>query len=230
MILKKRILYLLTFIGIGLVLLNIPFSKLFGADQTFSLFDFFAPTVGALLTSVWGAMAVIGVKLVNAVIQGQEFDTVTIIRLFPLALGALYFGARKYKFVVALIPLVCVALFIAHPEGRQAWFYSLYWLIPVAAVFAKKRSLVLNSLGATFTAHAIGGVGFLYAFNLPAEVWIALIPIVFIERMMFTGGIALSYVTMNSLVQWLSQKLHMPSLQKMVQPEYTWSRQLLKNL
>lgn len=176
--------------------------------------------------SIWGAVSVVFVKVVSFLFSGQHLDTSTIIRFFPLALAALYFGARKYQKLVAVIPLLCMVLFILHPQGRGAWFYSLYWLIPVAAVFIK-RSLVFNSLGATFTAHAVGSVAFLYAFNLPTETWIALIPIVFLERMLFTGGIAVSYLVMNSLLNWLANRLRMPSLQKLVNPNYVFSKQLI---
>jgi len=227
--LKKRLFFLLVFIIIGFILLQIPFTNIIGSNQKFSLFDFFAPTIGAFLTSIWGALSVIVVKSVSVLVSGQSFDTVTIIRLFPLALGALYFGARKYKKLVAFIPVICIILFVIHPEGRGAWVFSLYWLIPLIAVFAKK-SLIFNSLGTTFTAHSIGGVAFLYALNLPSEVWLALIPIVFLERMLFMAGIAVSYVVMNTLVNWLSIKLTIPSLQKLVRPEYTFSKQLINHL
>ncbi len=226
---KKKIIYLCLFIGLGFILLQIPFTNILGSDQKFSIFDFFAPTIGMFLTSIWGATSVIFVKLINALVNGQSLDTATIIRFFPLALAALYFGARKYKYVVALIPLICMALFIIHPEGRGAWYYSLYWLIPVVAVFNKK-SLVMNSLGATFTAHAIGGVAFLYAFNLPSEVWIALIPIVFLERMLFTAGIAVSYVAMNTIVNQIVKYVESESLKKLVNPDYVFSKKLLHNL
>ncbi|MDP2685020.1 MAG: hypothetical protein Q8P20_08370 [bacterium] len=229
MILKKKIIYLCLFIGLGFILLQIPFTNIIGSDQKFSIFDFFAPTIGMLLTSVWGAVSVIFVKLINALVNGQSLDTATIIRFFPLALAALYFGARKYKYIVALIPVVCMVLFIMHPEGRGAWYYSLYWLIPMVTVFNKK-SLVMNSLGATFTAHAIGGVAFLYAFNLPSEIWIALIPIVFLERMLFTAGIAVSYVAVNTVVNQIVQHIDSQSLKKMVNPDYVLSRRLLQNL
>jgi hypothetical protein len=226
---NKKIIFIIIGIIIGLIALNIPVSKIVGSAQSFSLFDLMAPSFGAFLASWWGAISVILVKSVNALFTHQQFDLTTIIRLFPLALGAFYFGTRKSQKLVALVPLACLILFILHPEGRQAWYYSLYWLIPVATVFAK-RSLVLNSLGATFTAHSVGSVAFLYAFNLPAEVWIALIPVVFIERMIFTGGTALSYVLLNSLTNWLADKLSWPSVKKLVRSEYVISKQLLTNL
>ncbi|MBI5037991.1 MAG: hypothetical protein HZC01_04815 [Candidatus Kerfeldbacteria bacterium] len=230
MVLQKKIIALLLGATLGLLFLSLPVSQIIATgNQHFTLFDLTAPTLGAFIGSGWGAATVIIVKLVHAFSTNQALDTITIIRLFPLAMAALYFGARRSKFIIALIPLICMALFIMHPEGRQAWYYALYWLIPVVAIFAK-RSLVLNSLGATFTAHAIGGVTFLYALNLSAEVWIALIPIVFIERMIFTAGTAVSYVALNSLANWLHVKLHVPMPARLIQPEYTFSRALLKNL
>jgi len=226
---KKKLFYLLCFVILGFILLQVPFTNIIGSDQKFSLFDFFAPTIGMFLASIWGTISVIVVKLTSALVSGQTLDTVTIIRFLPLALAALYFGARKYKYIVSIIPLICIALFVMHPEGRQAWFYSLYWLIPVAAIFIKK-SLVFNSLGATFTAHAVGSTAFLYALNLPSGVWIALIPIVFLERMLFTGGIAVSYIIFNTAVNYLANKFSISSLRKITRPEYSFSKKLLTNL
>lgn len=223
---KKKIIFLIIFVIFGLILLSIPFTNIVGSNQKFSLFDFFAPATGLFLGSIWGALSVIFVKIISFLFSGQSLETATIIRFFPLALAAFYFGARKYQKLVAIIPLVCMVLFILHPQGRGAWFYSLYWLIPVASVFIK-RSLIFNSLGATFTAHAVGSVAFLYVFNLPTEVWIALIPIVFLERMLFTGGIAVSYLVMNSLLNWLANKLRMPVLHRLVNPNYIFSKDLI---
>ncbi|MFA6908827.1 MAG: hypothetical protein WC289_02975 [Patescibacteria group bacterium] len=213
---------------LGFASMQIPFSYVIGGqNQHFSLFDFMAPSFGGFVGSIWGALAVIAVKFFNVLAHGATFDTTTIIRLFPLAAGALYFGLKKYKAVAAVIPLVSMVFFIMHPEGRQAWYYSLYWLIPVAAVFAKK-SLVLNSLGATFTAHAVGGVAFLYAFNLPAEVWIALIPVVFVERMLFTAGVALISLSTNTALAWLARVRGMQFVSPLVRAEYVASREFLR--
>lgn len=223
---KKKLIFLIIFVIFGLIMLSIPFTNIIGSSQKFSLFDFFAPATGLFIGSIWGALSVIFVKVISFLFSGQHLDATTIIRFFPLAFAALYFGAKKYQKLIAVIPLLCLVLFILHPEGRGAWFYSLYWLIPVASVFIK-RSLVFNSLGATFTAHAVGSVAFLYAFNLPTETWIALIPIVFLERMLFTGGIAVSYLVMNSLLNWLANKLRLLVLQKLVNPNYVFSRNLL---
>jgi len=223
---KKKLIFLIIFIILGLIFLAIPFTNIVGSSQKFSLFDFFAPATGMFIGSIYGALSVVFVKIISFLFSGQSLETATIIRFFPLALAALYFGAKKYKKLVALIPLLCMVLFIMHPEGRGAWFYSLYWLIPIATVFIK-RSLIFNSLGATFTAHAVGSVAFLYAFNLPTETWIALIPIVFLERMLFTGGIAVSYLVINSLLNWLANRLKWPVLNKLVNQNYVFSKNLI---
>lgn len=222
----KKSLFLVIFIILGLIALAIPFTNIVGSSQKFSLFDFFGPTTGMFLGSFWGALSVVFVKVISFLFSGQHLETATIIRFFPLALGAFYFGARKYKKLVAIIPLLCIILFILHPEGRGAWFFSLYWLIPIVSIFIK-RSLIFNSLGASFTAHAVGSVAFLYAFNLPSETWIALIPVVFLERMLFTGGITVSYLIFNSLLNWLSNKLKLPFIQKLVNQNYVFSKNLI---
>ncbi|MDD5040262.1 MAG: hypothetical protein PHY34_03880 [Patescibacteria group bacterium] len=226
---SRTILPFLTLILIGFVLLQIPFTNIIGSNLQFSLFDFFAPTIGACIASVWGAIAVVCVKIVDAVVHNQQFDAATIIRLFPLALAALYFGIRKYRPLVALVPIICMALFIVHPQGRGAWFYSLYWLIPLAASFLP-QSLTMRSLGATFTAHAVGSVAFLYAFNLPSEVWIALIPVVFLERALFTGGTVVSYLAFNSVVSFCGRWRFASPLKRLIGPDFTFSRKLLVRL
>lgn len=220
---KRTIFFVLGSTVIGLVAMQIPFSAVIGGSpQSFSLFDFIAPSFGGFLGTGIGAAGVVLVKLINVIAHKGTFDTTTVIRLFPLAMGALYFGARRFKPLVALIPLVAIAAFLAHPEGRQAWYYSLYWLIPVVALFVK-RSLIFNSLGATFTAHAVGGVAFLYAFNTPSEVWVALIPVVFIERMLFTCGIAVSYLLLNSLFAVLARTPRLQWLKHLVREEWVVS-------
>ena len=69
-----------------------------------------------------------------------------------------------------------------------------------------KKSLAAKALGSTFTAHAAGGAVWIWAFNLPAPVWISLIPIVALERGIFALGICASYVVFNNFFALLSKK------------------------
>ena len=96
-------------------------------------------------------------------------------------------------------------IFWSHPEGRAAWYYALFWLIPIAAYF-KKDNLFIRSLGATFSAHAVGGALWVWAFGLPASVWISLIPVVAAERLLFAAGISLSFIAMTNAIAFLEAK------------------------
>jgi len=82
-----------------------------------------------------------------------------------------------------LVPLFCIILFICHPVGIQAFGYSLFWTIPVTLYFIKQKNIFLDALAATFIAHAVGSVIFLYTVGLHPAAWNALIPIVILERL-----------------------------------------------
>ncbi len=86
-----------------------------------------------------------------------------------------------------------------HPVGQVAWFYSLYWLIPVMLYALGSRSLFNESLGATFVQHAVGSVLWLYLVPTTSALWISLIPVVAVERLLC----ALGMVLVVQLVEYL---------------------------
>ena len=83
-------------------------------------------------------------------------------------------------------------------------------------------------MGSTFTAHAVGSTAFLYAFSLPASVWIGLIPIVFMERMLFSAGIWVTYLVINTVLDKLIVKRKISVLQPLVNPRYVLSRNFFR--
>lgn len=212
---QKKSLFLAIFSIVGFILLQIPFSKLVGSTISFTLFDFFAPIAGAFLGPVLGIISVLAVEIVNVFIKNTPLNTVSIIRLFPLLFASLYFALssknQKYSKYVLIIPLFCIVAFIANPVGRSVWYYSLFWLIPVIAYF-KRDVLLIRSLGATFTAHAIGGAAWIWALNLPANIWQALIPVVISERLLFAIGIALSFLAVKHTLSFLISRKYLPKL------------------
>jgi hypothetical protein len=115
-----------------------------------------------------------------------------------------------------------MGLFVLHPIGRDAWYYSLYWLIPVAAAMWKDK-LFLRSLGATFTAHAVGSVAFLYAFSIPADVWATLVPITAFERLSFAVGISISYIAVNTILSSIASRIDVRALR--IDPRYVLFRE-----
>lgn len=221
----KHILFVILFAILGFVALQVPVARIVGSDQNFTLFDFFAPVTGLFLTSIPGALSVLLVKIVDIIYIKHQVDWVSIARLAPLPLAAWYFGSQFRG--RAGVALVCMVLFILHPIGREAWQYSMYWWIPVLAVFFP-QSLFFRSLGSTFTAHAVGGVVFLYAFNLPASLWLGLIPVVFVERMLFAGGIWLSFFIFNYALHILVDRLHITFLNFLIQRQYLPSINFVK--
>ena len=180
---------------------NINFSAILGgaANQSFTLFQFIGPVAGGFLGAAAGALSVLLAEVISFVWLGKEANLVNILRLAPMLFAAIYFAKyARGKFAGALVSLVCMAAFIAHPVGQQAWVYSLYWLIPAIAL-ALPEHLFLRSLGSTFTAHSIGSVIWLYAFPSTAVFWLALIPVVAVERLLFASGISISYVALNAV-------------------------------
>ena len=78
------------------------------------------------------------------------------------------------------------------PESRGAWYFALFWLIPVACYFFRIAGSLLAPLGATFTAHAVGGALWALFNPLPASLWYSLIPVVARERPLLSFGIVIS--------------------------------------
>lgn len=176
----------------GVIALQIPFTRLLGANVKFTLFDFVAPIAGSFLGTLPGILTVCISELINVFMNGlQAFNSASIIRLLPILFATAYF-AKKRTFSL-IVPLLAIVVFNSHPIGRSAWQYSLFWFIPVAAYFFH-RNIFARSMGATFTAHAVGGALWVWTFGLTKEMWLALIPQVAMERTLMAAGIAVSYV------------------------------------
>ena len=203
---SKKLAFILIFSALSLLFYQFNFSEIVGSESKayFTLFQFIGPIGGGIISPLGGAFSVLLVEVTNFFLTGKALDPLTAVRFFPMLFAALYFGSKGKD--SALVAIVCMALFWLHPIGNVAWFYALYWLIPLGAAFYK-RNLFARSLGATFTAHSVGSVAFLYAFNLPAEVWVALIPIVAIERLAFAAGISVSYYAVNTVLGAFSSKV-----------------------
>lgn len=189
------------FVLLVLITQRIDLAAVVGAEgQHFTLFQMVGPLAGAFLGPFLGIATVLGAEILDLGIFGTSFDLITILRLTPMLFAAYYFGTRRRN-SGTVVPAVAMALFWLHPTGQQAWPYALYWVIPIGISFAgKKQNMFLRSLGATFTAHAVGSVLFLYAVPMDAGMWLALIPQVALERLLFASGIALSYLAAHALL------------------------------
>ncbi|MBU0532952.1 hypothetical protein KKB44_05665 [Candidatus Micrarchaeota archaeon] len=203
---SRKIAFLLIFSVLSFAFYQFNFSEIVGSESkaSFTFFQFIGPIGGGILGGVAGAISVLLVEVVNFFLTGKALDLMTVIRFFPMAFAAIYFASTRKT--PAFVALICIALFWLHPIGQEAWFYPLYWVIPFAATFYR-QNLFVRSLGTTFTAHAVGSVAFLYAFNLPAEVWIALIPIVAMERLAFAAGISVMHYAVTTMLSAFSSRI-----------------------
>lgn len=248
---KKGIIFLIIFSVLVFAGDRINFSKLVGADsQFFTLFQFFGPVAGAFLGPVVGVLSVLIAEASSYIMLGKAFTLISILRLLPMLFAAWYFGTKKDK-ISYLVPVAAIALFIAHPVGRQVWFFSLFWTIPLLVkIVPEKHSRALinaiigmfiliviitaqsmlvkvpvviallaalavfnlfphvssKSLGSTFTAHAVGGAMWNYTVPMTPAAWIALIPVVIFERLLFASGISVSFLGLNTLLDRLDSK------------------------
>lgn len=213
-----KILVLVLFFLLGLAADNIKVSAIWGAPgQTFTLLQLFAPAAGAFLGGLFGFFAVLLTEVVSFIIQDKDATIINLLRFLPLLVATLYFASatrplKKWSRMLEItIPLVAVILFWSHPVGRSAWPYALYWFIPlVVSLTPLRRFLFAQALGATFTAHAVGSLVFLYLTDMPASLWLSLIPVVAKERLVFSLGITLAYLVFNWLFLALPQLNNLP--------------------
>jgi len=215
--LQRKLFFLALFSILGFLSLQIPFNKLLGSNVSFTLFDFFAPIAGAFLGPVYGIISVLSVMLANNFMKDIPWTTGTIIRLFPTLFAVYYFATIKKSpnNWIFVVPVLSIIAFLLSPVGLKVPYYTFFWFIPLIA-YKYRNNLYMRSLGATFTAHSVGGAAWVWAFNLPASVWQGLIPVVVSERLLFAAGISISYVLISKALTFLVSKKLLPSLDHVV--------------
>jgi hypothetical protein len=189
---------------------RINLTRIIGAEnQFFTFYQAVGPIAGSFLGTTVGVISVLIAELANFIMLGKDWTIINLLKITPMLFAAYYFGNNK-RTASAIIPAICMALFIAHPVGRQAWPYSLYWLIPIFSRIipnnVKFRNL-LQSFGATFTAHAVGSVLFLYTIPMTSAEWLALIPIVALERLVLGFGIFGTFHGTRFILRKLAKKI-----------------------
>lgn len=109
-------------------------------------------------------------------------------------LCALLYWSHESKVMRIGVSALCMVLFVLHPVGFYAAPYTLFWLISMIIALLPNYNLLM-AFGSTFTAHAVGSVMHLYLLNtLSAQSWIALMPLVIIERTILALSAWLGYM------------------------------------
>lgn len=204
----QKAVFLVFFTLIALISMQVNFSALVGANnQFFTFFQFFGPIAGGFL-AMWGVATILGAQLLNFVLASKELSIINLFRLAPMLFAAYYFsrnGIRGFadKFGI-VVPLLAIAVFWLNPAGRAAWYYALFWTIPIIVKFLPDN-LFLRSLGATFTAHAVGGTFWVLLVPMTAAQWTALVPVTAYERLLFALGISASYLFFTNVISALGK-------------------------
>lgn len=164
----------------------------------FSATNILVPVIAGAAGMMTLSMAV-GIKILLTLMVGKMALASLLVNNVPGFFGAWALINRHWALRI-VVPVLCIALFMLHPEGAHASLYALYWLIPVCLYFS--RSSFAQALSSTFVAHAVGSVIWIYTTNMAASAWLLLIPLVALERLTFAVGI----VTVQQALAYISQK------------------------
>ncbi len=189
-----------SFIAAAYLVRCIKISMVLGSYTAFfSLNNSLLPLAGAFLGMGGAGLVTAGKLVLGMLMHGGLLPLSHLAFYLPGFFAAAYWASSSFM-IRCVVPLACMALFIAHPVGGQVWLYAMYWWIPVILYCMKENSLFKIALGSTFIAHAVGSVIWLYTVPMAASAWVALIPMVIIERLLFAIGAVVLYKGISTIV------------------------------
>lgn len=166
----------------------------------FSMTSMTIPLIGHYV-GTFGAIIVFSFSLLMRIIFGYSFSLKIAAFYIPGLCASIYLARRTALWAV-IVPFVCIGLFLFHPVGREAFVYSFYWVIPMVLFFVPSRIFIKDAFIATFIAHAVGSVIWLYTQPETVFFWISLIPLVAIERI----GYALGMLCLKKIISFLYEE------------------------
>ena len=167
-------------------------SLIFGSFAAFFTASSMLLPLSGAFGGILGSTTFLVIGVIIRVLTGSVLSFKILAYHIPGFFASAYW-ARPTKYLSIMLPIACIALFIAHPVGRLAAPYALYWLIPVIIAFFSHKTVFMHSLSSTFIAHAVGSVIWLYATPATPAFWYALIPVVAVERLVMAIGMTAAY-------------------------------------
>ena len=161
----------------------------------FSATSIVVPLTGAF-AGYAGSFSFLGFSLLIKFLFNGSIPLYHLAYHIPGFIASLYWASGSFA-IRFLVPFVSLFLFWVHPIGAQAWPYALYWLIPLALYVKPRKTLFFQALGSTLVAHAVGSVIWLYTVPMTPGMWLALIPLVALERLVFATGMVALFKTIN---------------------------------
>jgi hypothetical protein len=185
----------------------VPAFPIIGTGATFSVSAALFPLAGIFFGPVAGALCAAIGAFVGQLIAPHTVFFGPLSFLIP-ALGAFCAGMAMTKrwYVPLLVTLAFAGAWYLVPLGRTAWFQPAVWLLGVIAclvgwsvaskwIGSDNRSKIfvgvfLAAMAGTIVDHAFGCLWALIQFRLPAEIWLAALPLAPVERTLFSLGAA----------------------------------------
>lgn len=195
----KKAIKALAVVGTVLCARLLPLSPIIGSSHLFfSWSTICAPVVAFQCGLSWVASFVLCKKLFLAP------SMMVLIHKMPLLCAARAFQKRE-MWLSVFLPVICMIAFMIHPVGAQAWPYALYWVLPIFFLWLQDTPWT-RALQASFIAHAVGSIIWLYFGAISAQVWLSLIAIVWIERLIIAMGIVVCNEICTSIIVWVSSR------------------------
>lgn len=201
---KKKLALFLGITILGLIFSSINFTKIENSNTYFTIYDFFAPAASGIIGLPLALISLVIVKVTNFALTGAELQLFDLVRFFTPFAALIYFNKKRNLNLV--FPVLAIVGFLAHPIGRQAWVYTLLWVIPIICHFFYDKFSYVRALGATFSQHAIGGLFFIYLIPTSPEFWTTLMPVVINERIIMAMGILTFFILIKETLKNLSNE------------------------
>jgi uncharacterized membrane protein len=186
----------------------VPAFPMIGTGATFSVSAALVPLAGILFGPIPGAIcAAIGAFIGQLIAPHTVFFgplSFLIPTLNALCAG---FAMQKKWYVPLIVTLFFSAAWFIVPLGRAVGFYPIIWSLGVIAslvgwfvasdwIGSDNRTrlfigVFLAALAGTIVDHGFGSLWALVMFQLPREVWLAVLPLAPMERTLFSLGAAI---------------------------------------
>ncbi len=180
----------------------LPVIPVIGTGATFSLADAAVVLAGIMFGPVSGALAAAIGSFIGQLLAPHSavFGIITFLAPTLAAFTAGLLMLRKWNYVIGIF-LLAIVVWLLFPLGRAAWFQTLNWIFTIIVAYpaakwgvdfiktgdSKKMfaGVCLIAFVGCMAAHAMGCIMAIPIFQLPREVWLAVMPIVIPQRIIF---------------------------------------------
>ncbi|MEW6624005.1 MAG: ECF transporter S component [Bacillota bacterium] len=180
----------------------LPVIPVIGTGATFSLADAAVVLAGVMFGPVFGTLSAAIGSFIGQLIAPHSavFGVLSFIPSTLVAFTAGLLMLRKWNYVMGIF-ILAIIVWLLFPLGREAWFQITHWIITLIIVYPAGRwgmsfiksgdikkmyiGVFLISFVGCMAAHALGCIMAIPMFQLPREVWLAVMPIVIPQRIVF---------------------------------------------